>query len=148
MKTGSINDTSTKHNMHKEQRIYDMSFKDEIIKAAKTKESFDTIFADIDTLIDMPHGEEYLADYLLANGVIVPPCKVGGTLYVISQMKDKRILPFVNEYEATYIQVGKRKCKVYHEQDGFIKIFLQDDFGKTVFLTREEAERALKEEVK
>lgn len=87
---------------------------------------------------------EVVADYLLDNGVIVPPCKVGDTLYVISQMKDKRILPFVNEYEATYIQVGKRKCKVYHEKDGFIKIFLQDDFGKTVFLTREEAEAALK----
>lgn len=86
-----------------------------------------------------------IADHLLANGVIAPPCKVGDTLYVISQMKDKRILPFVNEYEATYIQVGKRKCKVYHEKDGFIKIFLQDDFGKTVFLTREEAEAALKE---
>ena len=85
-----------------------------------------------------------IADYLIANGVIVPPCKVGDTLYVISQMKDKRILPFVNEYQATYIQVGKRKCKVYHEKDGFIKIFLQDNFGKTVFLTREEAEKALK----
>ena len=85
-----------------------------------------------------------LADYLLANGVIVPPCKVGDTLYVISQMKDKRVLPFINEYEATYIQIGKRKCKVYHEVDGYIKTFLQDDFGKTVFLTREEAEQALK----
>lgn len=85
-----------------------------------------------------------LADHLLANGVVVPPCKVGDTLYVISQMKDKRVLPFINEYEATYIQVGKRKCKVYHEVDGYIKIFLQDDFGKTVFLTREEAEQALK----
>ena len=84
------------------------------------------------------------ADYLIANGVIVPPCKVGQTLYVISQMKDKRILPFVNEYEATFIQLGKRKCKVYHEKDGFIKIFLQDDFGITVFLTREDAEKALK----
>jgi hypothetical protein len=88
--------------------------------------------------------EEFVADYILADGIIAPPCRVGDTLYVISQMKDKRILPFVNEYEATYIQVGKRKCKVYHEKDGFIKIFLQDDFGKTVFLTREEAEAALK----
>ena len=89
-----------------------------------------------------------LADYLLANGVIVPPCKVGQTLYVILKMKDKRILPFVNEYEATFIQLGKRKCKVYYEKDGFIKIFLQDDFGETVFLTREEAEKALKEREK
>ncbi len=88
--------------------------------------------------------EEY-AEELLANGVIVPPCKVGDKLFVISQMRDKRILPFVNEYEATSIKLGKRKCVVYHEKDGFIKIFKQDDFGKTVFLTKEEAEEKLKE---
>ena len=88
---------------------------------------------------------EAVADYLLANGVIVPPCNVGDTLYVISQMKDKRILPFINEYEATSIKLGKKKCVVYHEKDGYIKMFKQDDFGKTVFLTREEAEKALAE---
>lgn len=74
---------------------------------------------------------------------VVLPCKVGDTLYVITQMRDKRILPFINQYEATNIKVGKRKCVVYHEQDGFMKVFKQDDFGKTVFLTREEAEAAL-----
>ena len=92
-----------------------------------------------------PEFVQKIVEDLIKHDTIVPPCKVGDTLYVISQMKDKRILPFVNEYEATYIQVGKRKCKVYHEKDGFIKIFLQDDFGKTVFLTKEEAEAALKE---
>lgn len=85
-----------------------------------------------------------LADYLLANGVIVPPCKVGDTLYVISQMKDKRILPFINEYEVTSISIKKKSIVIYHEMDGYIKIFKQNDFGKTVFLTKEEAERALK----
>lgn len=71
------------------------------------------------------------------------PCKVGDTLYVISQTKDKRILPFISTYEATSISVGKRKCIVYHEMDGYIKLFKQDDFGKTVFLTKEEAEQAV-----
>ena len=71
------------------------------------------------------------------------PCKVGDTLYVISQTKDKRILPFISTYEATSINVGKRKCIVYHEMDGYIKLFKQDDFGKTVFLTKEEAEQAV-----
>lgn len=74
---------------------------------------------------------------------VVVPCRVGDTLYVISQMRDKRILPFINEYECTSIKLGKRKCCVYHEMDGFIKIFKEDDFGKTVFLTKEEAEAAL-----
>ena len=31
------------------------------------------------------HWAEIIADYLLANGVIVPPCKVGDTVYVISR---------------------------------------------------------------
>lgn len=74
---------------------------------------------------------------------VVVPCRVGDNLYVISQMRDKRILPFINEYECTSIKLGKRKCCVYHEMDGFIKIFKEDDFGKTVFLTKEEAEAAL-----
>ena len=86
-----------------------------------------------------------LADHLLAEGVIVPPCKVGDVLYVISQMKDKRIMPFINKYEVTSISLKKKSIVIYHEMDGFIKIFKQRDFGKTVFLTREEAEKALAE---
>ena len=121
--------------------------KDRLIELLRNAPKTDTVYGNI-KLSKPVQTLQTIADHLLANGVIVPPCKVGDTLYVISQMRDKRILPFVNEYEATYIQVGKRKCKVYHEQDGFIKIFLQDDFGKTVFLTKEEAERALKEETK
>ena len=72
------------------------------------------------------------------------PCKVGDTLYVISQMKDKRFLPFIREYEVTSIVVKKKSIVVYHEMDSFIKIIKQADFGKSVFLTKEEAEQALK----
>ena len=88
---------------------------------------------------------DVIADKLLSEGVIVPPCKVGDTVYALSQMRDKRILPFISEYEVTSISVGKKKCIVYHEMDGYIKLFKQDDFGKTVFLTKEEAEKALAE---
>ena len=100
----------------------------------------------LENLDDLPfYTYKDEAEYLIDEyGVIVPPCKVGDTLYVISQMKDKRILPFVNKYEVTFIQVGKRKCKVYHEKDGFIKIFKQDDFGKTVFLSEEQANKKIK----
>lgn len=72
------------------------------------------------------------------------PCKVGDILYVISQMKDKRILPFINEYEVTSISINKKSIVVYHGVDGFLKTFKQADFGKTVFLTREEAEAKMK----
>lgn len=82
-----------------------------------------------------------IADHLIANGVIVPPCKVGDNLYVISQMKDKRILPFINTYKVTSVSIRKNGFVVYHEMDGYIKIFKQSDFGKTVFLTKAEAEK-------
>jgi hypothetical protein len=71
------------------------------------------------------------------------PCKVGDILYVISQMKDKRILPFINEFEVTSISIKKKSIVIYHEMDGYIKTFKQTDFGKTVFLTKKEAERAV-----
>jgi hypothetical protein len=71
------------------------------------------------------------------------PCKVGDILYVISQMKDKRILPFINEYEVTSIGIKRKSIVIYHEMDGYIKSFKQTDFGRTIFLTKEEAERAV-----
>ena len=43
----------------------------ELLKKAKAKEQYDFLFGDIDTAIDMPHGAEYYADFLIANGVTV-----------------------------------------------------------------------------
>lgn len=76
-----------------------------------------------------------LADYLLANGVIVPPCKVGDTVYEIVQGE-------ISETEA----VGFLVC-----QDGAILLItkhffpLSREIGETVFLMREEIEAKLKE---
>jgi hypothetical protein len=70
---------------------------------------------------------EWLADYLLANGVIVPPCKVGDTVYQIDG---------VRVYESTI-------KNVIYDTNGVA--FDEDAIGKTVFLTREEAEKALAE---
>ena len=77
---------------------------------------------------------------------VVPLCRVGDTVYTFSQMRDKRILPFIKEYEITSIRVKKRSLLYYHEMDGLLKIFKQSDFGKTVFLTRAAAEDALRRE--
>jgi hypothetical protein len=43
----------------------------ELLKEAKAKEQYDFLFGDIDTAIDMPHGAEYYADHLIANGVTI-----------------------------------------------------------------------------
>lgn len=98
-----------------------------LIEKAGTEEAYDAVFSSIDDLIDMPRGKEYLADYLISNGVIVPPCKVGDKVY---QTDGVRI------YESTIINV------VY---DTYGIAFDERAIGESIFLTREEAEKALKE---
>lgn len=75
---------------------------------------------------------EYVADHLLAEGVIVPLCKVGDTVY---QTDGIRI------YELEIFDVSLRKYKPYYETESID--FDDTAIGKTVFLTREEAEKAL-----
>ena len=96
--------------------------------------------------------EETMADYLLENGVIVPPCKVGQTIYYHFQFSNKRILPFTRKAKVKKICCLNTKMKFHVEvelidakEKGIIKYFDFDDFGKTVFLTKEEAEKALEE---
>lgn len=77
--------------------------------------------------------EETLADYLLANGVVVLPCKVGDTVYCIEENNDiyKTIVITI------HCTVRQNFCQT---TNGFLDL---NDFGKTVFLTKEEAEKAL-----
>ena len=96
---------------------------------------------------------EFIADYLLANGVIVPPCKVGETVFKIVKLYGDRI-PIIVEGEVFEIALthenGEIKKRFYFLEKGGNKIINRyslwldfDDFGKTVFLTKEEAEQAL-----
>lgn len=71
-----------------------------------------------------------LADYLLEHGVVVPQCKVGDTVYQI---------------DAERVFKSKVKAFVYVTEN---IAFDERAIGKTVFLTREEAEKALKERTK
>lgn len=83
-------------------------------------------------------GEE-VADYLLENGVEVLPCKLGDTLYDISEFI------FGDDAEAEMYELKADEitvCKDYFIIDSCEVGF--GDIGKTVFLTREEAEKALK----
>ena len=90
---------------------------------------------------------EKLADKLLANGVVCPPCKVGDTVYEIQPIRKR-----VQAYEITTIKYNghywwftwilKDRKGIYGNVDGFSS----HQIGKTIFLTREEAERALKGE--
>lgn len=102
------------------------------------------------------HWAEIIADYLRANGVIVPPCKVGQTVYVtktngniISGTVESIHKNLVGKEEGRWV-VTAWFANYYAntKEAGFecgTHLYLYfDDFGKTVFLTKEEAERALK----
>ena len=77
-----------------------------------------------------------MADHLLANGVIVPPCKVGDTVYRVytrNWVGEDKVSSFImTEMGLCYVDDKGRETSC-------------TKFGKTVFLTREEAEQALKE---
>jgi hypothetical protein len=80
---------------------------------------------------------EYTTDILLANGVIVLPCKVGDKVYQINPT------PYGGEiYELEVFDVSLHKNKPYFETETID--FDTDAIGKSVFLIREEAEQALK----
>ena len=85
-----------------------------------------------------------LADHLLANGVIVPPCKVWDVVYLFFPVRKGIYEAVVEEINLT------SKSNFIVTRDLYFgrrnSIFLEQ-FGKTVFLTKEEAEKALKERV-
>lgn len=109
-------------------------------------------------------SDEYIADHLLAEGVIVPPCKVGDTVYAISESRIEEcrvdeVCIYGNENIVMTEHTCDYDCKGCpfsswgqdysgeHSCQGEYGTysFNFDDFGKTVFLTREEAEKALAE---
>ena len=75
------------------------------------------------------------AEYLLEHGVIVPPCKVGDTVYRPSDCLG--VVQFV------IISFNIYESEMFFMDDSENIIYLSD-IGKTVFLTHEEAEQALK----
>ena len=87
-----------------------------------------------------------IADYLLANGVIVPPCKVGDTVYIIDE-GDECTEPYVLDVTITAIGYDIGGFWITMDLPLGIKMSAhigERSFGKTVFLTKEEAEAALK----
>lgn len=85
------------------------------------------------------------ADILLANGVIVQPLKEGDTAYVLFSFMDG-----IEEYTICKSPYSREEA-TYHlpveEGEGHICVFPVSwkDMGKTVFLSREDAEKALEE---
>ena len=92
--------------------------------------------------------EDTKADHLLRSGVIVPHLKVGQKFYHIEEYKHSlhsELYPkitLVYKDEITCIEI-KKNGRIFYGSDK--KRFIYEDINKTVFLTKEEAENALKE---
>ena len=88
---------------------------------------------------------EWLTDNLLLDGVLAPPCKVGDTIYVLVGEPSQKIA----EFRVRTIVFGGINDAIGLTNKSVITIWDKqwyDFFGKTIFLTREEAEQALKGE--
>ena len=81
---------------------------------------------------------EFVTDCLLANGVILPPCKIDDPVYFVGKYTGQ----ITNAY-VTGIQKTEHDMFLFTDAGCFVSVNQQ--LGKTVFLTKEEAEQALKE---
>ena len=104
-----------------------------------------------DVGIDSLDIDGYIADHLLENGVIVPPCKVGDTVYYFSHRPFNLSVLANTIYEAHVVRIvttnlGTSLVIQIHNEYGVTEVPQISSFGKTVFLTKEEAERVLKGE--
>jgi hypothetical protein len=110
--------------------------RDRLIELIRNAPRTNVVYGDIK--LDKPvQTLQTIADHLLANGVIVPPCKVGQTVWFIRNQKiiETKVDKIVLKYCGLYIKLD---CNSMYETSC-------NSIGKTVFLTREEAEAKLKE---
>jgi hypothetical protein len=102
-------------------------------------------------LIDKSFAEQYekrglltaqhTADYLIANGVIVPPCKVGDTVWFNTFKQNATVCVGIQPHTVDRIDV----IYVCDTKNLIETEIASWEIGKGVFLTKEEAEAKLKE---
>lgn len=123
----------------------------ELIKNAENDKNLG--WYDLYDLCDKKGGcAEYFADYLMSNNVVVLPCRVGDTVYSLLYWwdKDSGIVPYqITNLTMTQNKKGEwnKKYRDMQLKNGkTIDWQLNFDFnmlGKTVFLSRKEAEAKL-----
>ena len=92
---------------------------------------------------DYDEAQEVCAEYLLAEGVIVPKVKIGDKLYELSASKTK-----LYEITVTHLEVHENDIRIWGKKTQWQEvkwICSQEDLenNEWVYLTREEAEAAL-----
>lgn len=137
--------------------------RDRLIELIKQADDICSRTKQCEECVGMGKGQEcinhLIADHLLANGVIVPPCKVGDKVYVLDEIVwayECRDCPYFEEgwYDDPHECRKTKNGRKHHDcikidehivtQQDIYSYLCYSLFGKTVFLTREEAEKALK----
>ena len=102
--------------------------------------------SDRDRLIELLQDylySEQIADHLLANGVIVPPVQLGQKVWILYSIEKT-----IRCKEITSITRRQKSWTMHFTCSDCFTVWdnAEDEyFGKTVFLTEEEAEKALAE---
>ena len=82
---------------------------------------------------------DYIVAVLLNKGVIVPPCKVGDTIYKINKIPNSACGPFITKEKVEPYAV------FYKNIMGGYSCIPFESFNETVFLLEEKAEEKLEE---
>nr|DAU60403.1 MAG TPA: hypothetical protein [Caudoviricetes sp.] len=95
-------------------------------------------------VVPVVHGEptEHLRELLRAEKdgrLVVLPCKIGATVYRFQRYFNDATLKSEIKIKPCVVESVSTKCII--TTDHMVMLF--SNFGKTVFLTREEAEKAL-----
>lgn len=104
-------------------------------------------------------GVDVIADHILADGWIRPPCKVGQTVYVLvktvsAEKKESSIVILEGIAAGREERLNDRtrwELEIYISEYPGEKTYVkpisvpEEEFGNTVFLSREEAEKALED---
>lgn len=112
--------------------------------------SLGKMLSENDGILRLPTDKqlEIAAKYLLANGVLLPPVRVGDTVYYIVGGYYKSPDNCKVSKPCKVVEISYKIGAKYRQLSGFITDkgtrYSFDGIGKTVFLTREEAEEALR----
>ena len=104
-----------------------------------------TFGVNVHTLADHLKKEtiEAAAEYLLATGVIVPPCYIGQGIWCISKHFDGRIE--IDKGKVSMLQQKADKSwKIRISVRSSVWDFTPNEIGKRYFFSKEEAEQAVK----
>lgn len=81
-----------------------------------------------------------IADYLLANGVFVPPCKIGENGHWVTS---SGVIPVT--FDRIFMNADSKWMVRARYHCSTIVYFVLEDFGKIVFLSCDEAEKEYEE---